>query len=65
MCLAKVIVPQGTEPMEISDVIEVEQVVEGTSVTTLFGDHHTFPGLAIGHVDLQAGVIRLVEESRK
>ncbi|MBK1662900.1 hypothetical protein CKO38_10490 [Rhodospirillum rubrum] len=66
MCMAKVVLTKADGVrVEIGDVLEVRAEGGAVRVTTLFDEEHTFPGLAIGRVDLRSGVISLIEEQNR
>lgn len=66
MCLAKVRVSRPSrDEEEVKDVVDI--VIDGATVrvSTLFGTEHAFAGVAVARIDLQAGIISLVEEQRQ
>jgi predicted RNA-binding protein len=63
MCLAKVKVSRPSrDEEEVKDVVDI--VIDGPNVrvSTLFGEERAFAGVAVTRIDLQAGIISLVEE---
>jgi hypothetical protein len=58
MCMGKVIVMgSGTDPREISDVVDITTDGSTVKILTLFGEEHRFSDVAIDHVAMNAGVV--------
>ena len=63
MCLGTVVVTRPSAPaVEVSDVVELTFDDAAAHLRTLFGEAHSFPGVAIRQIDMRRGVVITLSE---